>query len=319
MSLLSVRNLKVRFRTNDGDVHAVNDVSFDIQKGEKIALVGESGSGKSQIAFSIMGILAKNGTASGEVIFNQQNLLDLSVNELNKIRSKKISIIFQDPMSSLNPYMRIGDQLNEVLQIHEGMSKKDASKRTLEILDAVRIPDAKNRLRSYPYEFSGGMRQRIVIAMALLCNPELIIADEPTTALDVTVQAQIMSLLDDVQKDFGASILLITHDLGVVAGFCDEALVLYGGEVMERAEIHDLFARPSHPYTRGLISAVPNMKSDDALQAIPGRPPNMMSPPKGCPFSPRCKDAIDICFHQRPELTKTAPFRACLRPVEELS
>lgn len=320
MTMLSVQDLSIRFRTPDGYVHAVNDVSFDIEPGQKLAIVGESGSGKSQIALSILGLLAKNAEARGRVLFNDQNLLDMPTSRINKIRAKEIGIIFQDPMSSLNPYMTVERQLNEVLELHEGLRGRAARARVLEVLDAVQIPDARNRLKSYPHEFSGGMRQRIVIAMALLCRPKLILADEPTTALDVTVQAQIMRLLDDIQKEYGSSIMLITHDLGVVAGFCDETLVLYGGRVMERAKTREIFAAPSHPYTRGLMRAVPNIHAQDAkLQSIPGQPPNQLTPPVGCPFAERCTDSRDRCYDNLPALNAGAHQRACLRPVEELS
>ncbi len=320
MSLLSIKDLNISFTLTEGSVHAVNNVSFDIEAGQKLALVGESGSGKSQIAFSILQLLAKNGTATGEVMFEGENLLTASQRHLNKIRSNDISIIFQDPMSSLNPYMRIERQLSEVLELHQGLNSRDARKRVLEVLDAVRIPDAKNRLRQYPHEFSGGMRQRLVIAMALLCKPKLILADEPTTALDVTVQAQIMALLDEIQRDSGTAIMLITHDLGVVAGFCDETVVLYGGRVMERAKTTDLFDRPTHPYTKGLLHAIPNIEDKDAtLSAIPGSPPNASQFPTQCPFAPRCELAIDACHSQLPELTTTAPHRACIRPIEDVT
>ncbi|GAA6209099.1 ABC transporter ATP-binding protein [Cognatishimia sp. WU-CL00825] len=320
MTMLSVQNLSIRFRTNDGYVHAVNDVSFDIDAAQKLAIVGESGSGKSQIALAILGLQAKNAEISGTINYNGQNLLQLPSAQLNKIRTKDIAIIFQDPMSSLNPYMTIERQLNEVLELHEGLRGKAARSRVLQAMDAVQIPDAKNRLKSYPHEFSGGMRQRIVIAMALLCSPKLILADEPTTALDVTVQAQIMRLLDQIQSDFGTSIMLITHDLGVVAGFCEETLVLYGGRIMERADTKAIFAQPSHPYTRGLMRAVPNIHAPtETLQSIPGQPPNQLSELTGCPFAERCEDAIAACTSTLPQLTASQPMRACLRPIEELT
>lgn len=320
MTLLSVENLSIKFETPDGLVHAVNDVSFTIEKGETQALVGESGSGKSQIALSILGLLANNARTSGRILYEGRDLLAMKTRELNKIRAKEIAMIFQDPMSSLNPYMTIERQLNESLELHEGLKGAAARKRVIEVMDAVQIPDAKNRLKSYPHEFSGGMRQRIVIAMALLCNPKLILADEPTTALDVTVQAQIMRLLDDIRKDLGTSILLITHDLGVVAGACESTLVLYSGKVMERAPTRALFAEPRHPYTRGLLRAVPNIHDESGeLHAIPGQPPNTMLALTGCPFAPRCVDAIDACHSTIPELTGDGRQRACLRPVEELS
>ncbi len=320
MTLLSVQDLSIRFKTPDGYVHAVNNVSFDIDAGEKLAIVGESGSGKSQIALSVLGLQARNAEVTGRVLFNGENLVGMSQPTLNKIRAREIAMIFQDPMSSLNPYMPIERQLNESLELHEGLKGTAARQRVLEMLDAVQIPDAKNRLRSYPHEFSGGMRQRIVIAMALLCNPKLILADEPTTALDVTVQAQIMQLLEDIQKEHGTAIVLITHDLGVVAGFCEETLVLYSGKIMERAPSSSIFAAPSHPYTRGLMRAVPNIHDDNAtLFAIPGQPPNQMLQINGCPFAPRCTDAIESCVNTIPDLVGTTHKRACHRPAEDLS
>lgn len=320
MTILSVENLKIRFKTNDGYVHAVNDVSFDLQAGQKIALVGESGSGKSQIALSILGLLAKNAQVEGAMHFEGQNLLTASQNALNQIRAQKIAMIFQDPMSALNPYLKVGRQLSEIVEQHEGVGRAAARARAVEAMEAVQIPDAKRRFNAYPHEFSGGMRQRIVIAMALICKPQLILADEPTTALDVTVQAQIMRLLDDIQSEMNTSILLITHDLGVVAGFCDDAMVLYGGRIMEQASVQDLFDRPSHPYTRGLLGAVPNIHDRDAtLNAIAGNPPNQLHPLSHCPFAPRCIDAADECANTLPELIGTTPKRACLRAVEELT
>ncbi|MGB0844405.1 MAG: ABC transporter ATP-binding protein [Alphaproteobacteria bacterium] len=320
MSDLSIKDLFIKFRTNDGLVHAVNGVSFDLKAGQKLALVGESGSGKSQIAYSILGLLAQNGFAEGKIEFQGQDLLSLSSKQLNKIRSKKIGFIFQDPMSALNPYVRIGKQLTEVLTLHEGLSGSAARARVLEVMEAVKIPDAKSRLSAYPFEFSGGMRQRIVIAMALLCKPDVLIADEPTTALDVTVQAQIMTLLDEIQQEFGTSILLITHDLGLVAGFCDDVNVLYGGRLMEKASVNEMFTNASHPYSRGLLDAVPDMTNEVVeLKAIPGSPPNMLMDLKGCPFAPRCVHAVEKCLQQVPELTHKAPFRACHISPEQLS
>ncbi|WP_167647077.1 ABC transporter ATP-binding protein [Mameliella alba] len=317
MSLLSVENLQIRFHTGDGLVHAVNDVSFDMAEGQKLALVGESGSGKSQIALAIMGLLAKNAEVAGKVRFDGRDLLSLPASQLNALRAAEISLIFQDPMSSLNPYMTIERQLGEVVELHEGASRAEARKRALEVMEAVRIPDARNRLRAYPHEFSGGMRQRIVIAMALICRPRLILADEPTTALDVTVQAQIMALLDEIQRDLGTAVLLITHDLGVVAGFCDDTMVLYGGRVMEAAPTPAIFDAPGHPYTRGLLRAVPRISDGDVtLSAIPGSPPNQTAAPRACPFAPRCVDAIPACHEMLPDFREG---RACIRPVEELT
>ncbi|WP_300533791.1 ABC transporter ATP-binding protein [uncultured Mameliella sp.] len=317
MSLLSVEDLQIRFRTGDGLIHAVNDVSFDMAEGQKLALVGESGSGKSQIALAIMGLLAKNAEVAGQVRFDGRDLLSLPASQLNALRAAQIALIFQDPMSSLNPYMTIERQLGEIVELHEGASRADARKRALEVMEAVRIPDTKNRLKAYPHEFSGGMRQRIVIAMALICRPRLILADEPTTALDVTVQAQIMALLDEIQRDLGTAVLLITHDLGVVAGFCDDTMVLYGGRVMEAAPTTAIFDAPGHPYTRGLLRAVPRITEGDVtLSAIPGSPPNQTAAPRACPFAPRCVDAIPACHDGLPEFREG---RACIRPVEELT
>ncbi|PWJ21825.1 ABC transporter ATP-binding protein [Jannaschia seohaensis] len=315
--MLSVETLRIRFRTGDGLVHAVNDVSFRVGAGEKLAIVGESGSGKSQMALAVMGLLAKNAEAEGRVLWEGRDLLTLPPAEMNRIRAREIAIVFQDPMSSLNPYMRIERQLTEIVEQHEGLGRAAARARALEVMDAVRIPEARARLRAYPHELSGGMHQRIVIAMALMCRPKLILADEPTTALDVTVQAQIMQLLSEVQRDLGTSVVLITHDLGVVAGFCEEVIVLYGGRIMEQAATLPLFERPAHPYTRGLLRAVPNVEDPaDELIAIPGSPPSQRAFPTRCPFAPRCVDAIESCRLTLPELTGG---RACLRPVEELT
>ncbi|RYH02173.1 ATP-binding cassette domain-containing protein [Salipiger sp. IMCC34102] len=301
--LLNIDNLRVTFDTPDGEVNAVNGVSFQLDQRETLAIVGESGSGKSQTAFAMMGLLARNGKASGQVNFDGTDLLKLSPRQLNKVRSDQIGMIFQDPMTSLNPYIRISDQMAEVLTLHKGMSKKDALRDSIRMLDAVKIPDAANRIRSYPHEFSGGMRQRIMIAMSLLCRPRLLIADEPTTALDVTVQAQIMQLLADIRDDFGTAIILITHDLGVVAGFCDRTLVLYGGQIMEDGPTDPTFADPTHPYTRGLLRAVPRLdRTDDELLTIAGEPPDMSRLPQGCPFSARCDYVRNVCPNIPPEL-----------------
>lgn len=320
MALLKVENLSVEFQTNDGAVQAVKDLSFELEKGGSLAIVGESGSGKSQTAFSIMGLLADNGRSSGRVMIEGQDILNLPTSELNTYRAEKMAMIFQDPMTSLNPYLRVSEQMVEVLVHHRGMSKREAMARAITMLDAVRIPEAKNRVHMYPHEFSGGMRQRVMIAMALLCEPELLIADEPTTALDVTVQDQIMSLLSDLQKEFQMSLVLITHDLGVVAQSCEKVLVLYGGQMMEYDDIKPLFASPSHPYTKALLSAIPRLdQGNEALNAIPGNPPNMMNMPKGCPFSPRCEYVAKHCRTERAMVVPSGSgLRACHKPKEEL-
>ncbi len=269
MALLEVKNLKVDFDTPDGTVHAVRDLSYTLEKGKTLAIVGESGSGKTQGAFALLGLLPKNGHASGSVMFDGKEILNLPSSQMNAYRAERIGIIFQDPMTSLNPYLRISRQMTEVLEHHRGMSRSAALAESVRLLDAVRITDAKNRVHMYPHEFSGGMRQRVMIAMALLCSPELLIADEPTTALDVTVQAGIIDLLVDLQEDFGTSIILITHDLGIVAGTCEDTLVMFDGNVMEYRKTADLFERPEHPYTQGLLAAVPRLdKKVDRLSTV---------------------------------------------------
>ena len=320
--MLDVNNLSVSFATGDGTVNAVNGVSFALQPGETLGIVGESGSGKSQLAFSLLGLLAKNGTARGSARFNGTELIGAPIAVLNTVRSNHIAMVFQDPMTSLNPYMRVSDQMMEGLIHHKGLSKAQALAESVRMLDAVKIPDARGRIRLYPHEFSGGMRQRVMIAMSLLCKPDLLIADEPTTALDVTVQAQIMHLLRDIQRDFGMATILITHDLGVIAGFCNEVIVLYGGQVMEQAPVEPFFATPSHPYSRGLLQAIPRVDQEGGeLYSIPGSPPNMTRAPKGCPFQPRCAYAGEDCKDHLDPLTTFAPGRkrACNRTVEELA
>ena len=323
MSLLEVKNLNITFDTPDGIVRAVSGVDFNLEKNDSLAIVGESGSGKTQLVFSILGLLAKNATSLGSVKYESKEILNASEKELNSIRSKKISIIFQDPMTSLNPYMRISDQLNEVLIHHKGMSNNEAMKESIRMLDAVKIPEAKNRISMFPHEFSGGMRQRVMIAMSLLCRPDILIADEPTTALDVTVQAQIMDLFKDIQKEFRTSLILITHNMGIVAGTCSKTLVLYAGKVMEYGLTRDIFHQPSHPYTIGLLEAMPRLdKEYEVLKTIPGNPPNMMEVHQGCPFCSRCPSVIDKCSNIPPILEMinkdTQQQRSCHIPFGDL-
>ncbi|AWK81445.1 TPA: ABC transporter ATP-binding protein [Photobacterium damselae] len=322
MSLLDVKDLRVEFTTQDGIVTAVNDLNFSLNQGETLGIVGESGSGKSQTVFAIMGLLAKNGKISGRAEFEGRNILNLPERELNKIRAEQIAMIFQDPMTSLNPYMKVSDQLMEVLMLHKGMSKQQAFEESVRMLDAVKIPEARNRITMYPHEFSGGMRQRVMIAMALLCRPKLLIADEPTTALDVTVQAQIMELLNDLKQDFNTSIIMITHDLGVVAGSCDKVLVMYAGRTMEYGKINEIFYQPGHPYTEGLLKAIPRLDTEgEMLPTIPGNPPNLLNLPVGCPYQERCHRVSARCHQEAPILTPFADgrLRACFAEMEVAS
>ena len=309
MPLLEVDNLKVRFRTNDGDVYAVNDLSFSLEQGRTLGIVGESGSGKSQLVLAIMNLLADNGTLEGSIRFHGRELVGLPAAAMNRIRGARIAMVFQDPMTCLNGYLSVERQMTEVLQHHQGMRRKEARRRAVETLEAVHIPDAARRIRRYPHEFSGGMRQRVMIAMALLCRPELLIADEPTTALDVTVQAQIVRLLGELQRAFGMSIILITHALGVIAGISDEVMVLYGGRICEQAPVESLFRDPRHPYTRGLLDSVPRLDRDTAepLRAIPGNPPNLLQLPPGCAFVDRCAQRLERCAGTPPRLSGIAP------------
>ncbi len=317
--LLEVDNLQVKFATPDGFVTAVNNLNFALAQGETLGIVGESGSGKSQTAFALMGLLANNGIIEGEARFEGRNILSLNEKAMNRIRSKDIAMIFQDPMTSLNPYMKVGKQLMEVLMLHKGMSKADAFEASVHMLDAVKMPEARKRMNMYPHEFSGGMRQRVMIAMALLCQPKLLIADEPTTALDVTVQAQILTLLNELKDDFNTSIIMITHDLGVVAGLCDKVLVMYAGRTMEYGSAEDVFYRPTHPYTQGLLNAIPRLDNEGSVLAtIPGNPPNLLNLPSGCPFEARCEFAKERCVNIAPSLETFASgqMSACHKTTE---
>ena len=322
--LLEVKQLGVQFQTPDGVISAVNGISFALNRGQTLGIVGESGSGKSQSVLAMMGLLASNGRATGQALYQGQDLISMPKPELNKIRGNRIAMIFQDPMTSLNPYLKVERQMTEVLEFHKGMSRKEARTKAIQALDAVKMPEAARRLSMYPHEFSGGMRQRVMIAMSLLCEPDVLVADEPTTALDVTVQAQILILMRELQRDFGTAIVMITHDLGVVAGLCDEVMVLYGGQMMEQGSAEAIFYRPSHPYTAGLLAAVPRLEDGDApMLAIPGSPPNMAKLPKGCPFTERCAMALPQCGTVRPVFAPAAHDaavqRACHLPLAEVT
>lgn len=311
MSLLEVRDLSVTFSTVNGTVKAVDKVSFDINKGETVAIVGESGSGKSQMVLAALGILAENGWATGSIKFDGQEILGLSDRALNKIRGDRISMVFQDPMTSLNPYIRISNQMIEVLVRHKGMSKSVALAESVRMLDAVQMPDAAQMIRRYPHELSGGMRQRVMIAMALSCEPAILIADEPTTALDVTVQAQMLQLFKGLTKDFGTSLILITHDLGVVAGLADRMMVMYAGRMVEEGSVDDLYYTPRHPYTLGLLHSTPHVgEKSQRLTPIEGLPPSLEMLPPGCAFNPRCAFKHDRCLVEAPKLERQSNGRA---------
>jgi oligopeptide transport system ATP-binding protein len=301
--LLSVRNLKTSFFTHVGEVKAVRGISFDVNEGEVLGIVGESGSGKSVTSLSIMGLLQYPGrVVDGEILLNGEDILTYSKNQMRRVRGKEIAMIFQDPMTSLNPVYTIGNQIMEMILEHEKMSRREARARAIEMLKLVGIPAAEKRIDSYPHEFSGGMRQRVMIALALSCNPKLLIADEPTTALDVTIQAQILNLIKKLNRQFGMTTMLITHDLGVVATVCDKVAVMYGGLIMEYGTADEIFYHPRHPYTMGLLGSIPHVDGGEKRRLIPidGTPPDLINPPKGCPFSTRCKYCMNVCTREQP-------------------
>ncbi|MFD7340850.1 ABC transporter ATP-binding protein [Streptomyces violascens] len=304
-ALLEVRDLHVEFHTREGVAKAVNGVNYSVNAGETLAVLGESGSGKSVTAQAIMGILdmPPGRIPQGEILFHGQDMLKMSNEERRKIRGQKIAMIFQDALSALNPVLNVGYQLGEMFQVHQGLSRKDAKLKAIELMDKVKIPAAKSRVTDYPHQFSGGMRQRIMIAMALALEPDLIIADEPTTALDVTVQAQVMDLLAELQREYNMGLILITHDLGVVADVADKIAVMYAGRIVEQAPVHEIYKRPAHPYTKGLLESIPRLdQKGQELYAIKGLPPNLLKIPSGCAFNPRCPQAQDICRTEVPAL-----------------
>jgi oligopeptide transport system ATP-binding protein len=318
--LLSVEDLRVQFWTRRGRIHAVNGVSFDIAPGETLGIVGESGCGKSVTSLAILGILPRAGKiTSGRAVFDGRDLLHLSDRQLRRVRGKEIAMIFQDPMTSLNPVLTIGRQIAEALETHFGMKGKAAERRAAELLDRVGIPSANQRVRDYPHQFSGGMRQRAMIAMALACRPKLLIADEPTTALDVTIQAQILDLLRELVAEENAALILITHDLGVVAGMCERVNVMYAGMFMETGPAAALFARPRHPYTVGLLQSIPRLDAarGERLNPIEGVPRDMLRPPQACPFQPRCRYEVELSRQEVPPLEEIEPGHevACFNPV----
>ncbi|MGW3110171.1 ABC transporter ATP-binding protein [Streptomyces sp. NPDC001091] len=321
--LLEVRDLHVEFRTRDGVAKAVNGVSYGVDAGETLAVLGESGSGKSVTAQAVMGILdmPPGRITGGQILFQGRDLLDLKEEERRRVRGAGMAMIFQDALSALNPVLSVGDQLGEMFTVHRGMSRKDARKRAVELMDRVRIPGAAQRVRDYPHQFSGGMRQRIMIAMAIALEPALVIADEPTTALDVTVQAQVMDLLAELRREYRMGLVLITHDLGVVADVADRIAVMYAGRIVESAPVHDIYKAPAHPYTRGLLESIPRLDHKGReLYAIKGLPPSLTHIPPGCAFHPRCAMARDVCRTDEPPLYRAGSdrvsachfFRECL-------
>jgi len=301
-NILSVQNLHTSFHTDKGEVKAVNGVTFNLEKGKILGIVGESGSGKSVTAYSIMRIRERNGRITeGKILYKGQDIAEFSEKQMREFRGKCCSIIFQDPMTSLNPVFTVGNQLKEAIELHTDRKGKEAEARAIEMLTLVGVNEPEKRVKQYPYELSGGMRQRVMIAMALACEPDILIADEPTTALDVTIQAQILELMQSLQKKLGMAIIMVTHDLGVIADMCDEIIVMYGGRVCERGTAEDIFYRPHHEYTKGLLRSIPNVdRIGEKLIPIPGTPINLLNMPKGCAFCPRCEEAMKICIEEQP-------------------
>jgi oligopeptide transport system ATP-binding protein len=321
--LLDVQGLETSFKTAEGTVHAVNGVSFNLKEGETLGVVGESGCGKSVTMLSILGLIPSppGKVHAGSAKFFDQDLMKMSRDEIRAIRGAQIGMVFQDPMTSLNPVLTVGRQLTEPLMLHLGMTKKQAEERAAELLEMVGIPNGKDRLSDFPHQFSGGMRQRVMIAMALSCSPQLLIADEPTTALDVTIQAQIMDLVKRLRNELGMAIIWITHDLGVVAGLAQRVIVMYGGFIIEEAQVNELFANPSHPYTIGLIGSLPRVDQGESkkLYSIEGLPPMLFDKPNHCPFAPRCKWVMERCWNENPVLETVAPEHrvACWADVKK--
>ncbi len=311
MTLLHVKNLNTHFFTEQGIVHAVNGVTFELQQGESLGIVGESGSGKSVTALSILGLVPSppGKVVDGEILFEGTNLLSYSERQLQAVRGREIGMVFQDPMTSLNAVLPIGKQLIEGMQLHEQLSRDEAKKRAIDLLSLVGIPDAEKRYNDYPHQFSGGQRQRVLIAMALACNPALLIADEPTTALDVSIQAQIVELVRGLKEKLGMAVIWITHDLGVVASLVDKVAVMYAGQIVELAPVRELFRQTSHPYTEGLLASLPKIDQTDRSRLVPieGQPPSMFENPNRCSFAPRCRYAVDACWQEKPELETIDP------------
>ena len=327
MPLLEVENLVTSFKTDDGTVQAVRNVSFDLESGEALGIVGESGSGKSQTMCSIIGLLADNAIVeNGKVIFDGQDISYRSFktkkeyeNVMNQIRGESMSMIFQDPMTYLNPTKKIGTQLEESLKNHTNMTKEERYRKCIHLMELVGIPSPEKRINQYPFEFSGGMRQRIIIAIALANSPKLVIADEPTTALDVTIQAQVLDLIQELKEKSGSAVIMISHDLGVVAKLCDHIMIMYGGKIVEKGTAQEVFYHPVHPYTKGLLSCIPNPEDDEdqELKPIPGSPPDLLNPPKGCPFVDRCEYAMRVCKDYPPQMDTLSSTHTCACWLQE--